>query len=143
MGFRLIVDQLYPNGFSDWASLNTWMRKLYDKLAKVEEWHEVGATNEPAFENSWANISTDRLAAFYKDPQGRVHLKGLIHAGSVGFTAFTLPAGYRPADQKIFAVISNGALGRVDVSNLGFVQIITPSTNNYVSLDGISFRAEQ
>src|SRR5689334_8472746 len=60
-------------------------------LAPPEAWHEIGAAGQPAFENGWVNESptTETTAAFYKDPFGVIHLKGLITSGTNN-TIFTL-----------------------------------------------------
>jgi len=105
--------------------------------------HVVGATGEPGFANSWVNWGAPNFSAgFWKDPFGFVHLQGVIKSGTVGSSAFTLPPGYRPsATAGPFAVISNGAVGRVDVGADGTVTPITPSNNTYVSLHGVFFQA--
>jgi hypothetical protein len=100
----------------------------------------------PALVNSWVNYGAQHAtAAYYKDKEGTVHLRGLIKNGTAtpGTVLFTLPAGYRPSTsgQSVFAVISNNELGRVDVKTNGDVVIIF-GTNQFLSLDGISFRAD-
>ena len=110
-------------------------------VGNCEDWHEVGESGEPAFENSWVNYGSGfESAGFYKDPFGRVHLKGLVKTGTVGVAMFTLPSGYRPSATVLFSVHSNGAEGRVDINSSGAVIAVSPSNNAYVSLDGISFR---
>lgn len=116
--------------------------RRYD-VATEEAWNEVGSTGEPAFQNGWVNYdSTHNSAAFWKDSNGVVHLKGLVKSGTISTTLpiFTLPAGYRPAKKEIIVTISNGALGRVNVESDGDV---VPETGNnaWFSLDGVSFRA--
>jgi hypothetical protein len=100
----------------------------------------------PTLVNGWINYGAPHTnAAYYKDKEGRVHLRGLIKNGTAtgGTILFTLPAGYRPSTsgQSVFAVISNNALGRVDVKANGDVVVIV-GTNPFLSLDGISFRAD-
>jgi hypothetical protein len=142
--FRFLVDPIYPNGFTSLEQLTQWMRKVYDKLMQVEEWHEIGDTNEPAFANSWVNFGSPyNDAGFYKDPQGRVHLKGLIKLGTVGSAAFTLPVGYRPDNSLILSTISNSSTGRINLTSGGAVIPVSPSNNTWVALDGLSFRSEQ
>ena len=87
--------------------------------AGVDGWREVGAVGEPAFEEGWTNYGSGySTAAFYKDPWGVVHLKGLVKSG-IFFDSiarvFRLPVGYRPAGHRVFATISNEAFARVDV----------------------------
>ena len=111
------------------------------QLPQLDKKHAVGATGEPAFQNSWVNYAGGfDTVFFYKDNMSRCWLQGMIKSGSVPSTVFTLPIGYRPlGGQQIFNVISNGALGRVDVLPSGDVYVNTGNAA-YVSLAGISFR---
>lgn len=91
--------------------------------------HLVGAVGEPAFANSWANYGgTNRVAMFYKDSTGRVHIEGLVKNGTAA-TVFVLPVGYRPT-AKVFqrswdgttssAVVTTvDASGNVAIENAG------------------------
>lgn len=98
------------------------------------------AWNTPILSGLWVNYGLGFTpAGFYKDKMGRVHLRGLVGGGSGEI--FILPAGYRPAYQLIFCVVADNALGRVDVTAAGTVLFVVGS-NAFVSLDGISFRAE-
>ena len=103
----------------------------------------VGTNGAPAFESSWVNFTAagGNRAAFYKDAEGFVRLSGLIQNGTVGSAAFTLPPGYRPPARVILATISNGAMGRITVESNGQVIPATPSSNAWVSLEGLFFRA--
>jgi hypothetical protein len=110
-----------------------WLLEAWNKIGQVQEWVDVGwSSGEPAFENSWANAGgAYETAAFYKDPYGRVHLKGRIGTGTAATTAFTLPAGYRPAGTI--------QCGSIVITAAGLVQPgATPD-----HLDDVSFRAEQ
>ena len=83
------------------AIWKTWFHAVYKKLI-IENWHEIGATGEPAFQNSWANEGSagNETAAFRKDGLDRLYLKGYIDTGTIadGTVIFTLPAGYRPTN---------------------------------------------
>ena len=128
-------------------------------LGLVEDWHEVtpqGSGGEADFQNSWVNHtpSVHSPAAFYKDPFGVVHLRGLVKSGSFGFDAppsgviFTLPSSYRPAFGEHTAVVTNGVFGNTKIfgnsesSVAGSVQA-QRGDNAWFSLDGITFKAEQ
>lgn len=101
----------------------------------------VGGTGQPAFTNAWTNFGSGWAdAAFWRDPLGFVHMRGLIKSGSVGAAAFTLPPGFRPKVNEAFVTVSNGAVGRVDVLTDGTVVPAAPSSNVWVSLSGINFR---
>lgn len=98
------------------------------------------AVKTPTFTNGWSNYSYDYDSAGYYKDKDRVFLQGVIRGGSVGSSAFTLPTGYRPTKRKMFIVISNNYIGRVDILNNGNVYIDSMCSNSYVSLDNISFR---
>jgi hypothetical protein len=109
---------------------------------------------------AWANYGAGYVtAAYYKDPWGVVHLRGLVGSGSDGgvgtfgqhatYVLF-LPAGYRPPAVEQFAVpvqdtvtFPSGTVGRVDVSADGGVRLVYPFTAGIdsLALDSISFRA--
>lgn len=116
------------------------LTELYEQM-QVEGWHEIDATGEPAFSNSWVNYGAGyNTAAFFKDPNGVVHLKGLIKSGTVTSAVFTLPSGYRPAATEVQPIVSNGAAGYIDIQNNGVLKVVGGSSA-WASLDGITFRA--
>jgi hypothetical protein len=69
-----------------------------------------------------------------------VHLKGTVKNGTQDI--FILPVGYRPNRILVFDIISSSGLGRVDITPNGGVSFVSGG-NGFVSLDGITFRAEQ
>lgn len=99
---------------------------------------------------AWGNLSAGfSSAAYYRDPTGVVHLKGVVKraigCGLPQRDVFVLPMGYRPAKGTIFEVASVDAAATVylNESNSGIVHYQAggdPET--WVSLDGISFRCE-
>jgi len=107
-----------------------------------ETWHEVGASGEPSFENGWVNYSSSyNTAAFYKDVEGFVHLKGLVKNGTVNTTIFTLPTGYRPGRQWLMITETNSNTDcRLDVKTNGNIGT-QGGSSAWVSLDGIIFYA--
>ena len=131
---KLRIDQLQVDSL-----LN--LRPTAISLLTSTAFNVVGAQGSPPFENSWVAWGAgEAVPGYWKDPFGFVHLKGVIKSGTVGNTAFTLPPGYRPPEKQTFATISNGAIGRVDITTSGQVQPVTPSSNVYVSLNGLHFR---
>jgi hypothetical protein len=123
-----------------------------------ESWHEVSSFNyckglSPLCAGGWAYFGSPyNTPAYYKDPLGIVHLKGLVQwtasfnlgIGCDFSSFFQLPAGYRPAANVIAPTLKNDALGRVDVDADGWVTLCTSSevTNgDWYLLDGINFRA--
>lgn len=93
----------------------------------------------PTFQNGWANYSGYNSAGYYKDADGFVHLRGLVHLGTAS-TIFTLPVGYRPAARELMGTISNSAIGRCDVDTGGNV-IMQLGSNAWFALDSLTFRA--
>lgn len=97
---------------------------------------------------TWVNYgaASFNAASFYKDPWGIVHVRGLVKQNQTGIvppgcpTIFTLPAGYRPAREEIFATTSNDAFGSARVLTNGAVNMVV-GNGAWISLDGISFKA--
>lgn len=76
---------------------------------------------------------------YFKTPDGRVSIEGLMQAGTDG-TVFTLLPGFRPSLKLMFACWSGGGAYRVDVAANGDV-ILSGSNSVFSSLAGISFFA--
>ncbi len=145
-------------------------------LAAPEAWHEVtGPSNPPAgtpppgqfrcngglsycstggFFNlsSITNVSVAGYdtVAFYKDPFGVVHLKGVAQwvnfasqtADPAGGLIFILPAGYRPAETIIQPTIQQDSVGRLDIHSDGSVtHAYSMNHGDWITLAGIEFRA--
>lgn len=140
----------YSEGFNVIAStqINALVPKTlltYDNPTIFTTWDAGGVGSENAF--------------YEKDVTGRVSLGGLVKsvtAGgwSAGTSWFTLPVGCRPAADRYFVVPTQqntqglfllkltAATGRITwAGNPGAA--MTYITNTWVSLDGISFKAEQ
>jgi hypothetical protein len=100
----------------------------------------------PSLLNSWTNYGGAYTeAGYYKDPCGRVHLRGAVTGGTIGSNPiFTLPEDYRPVAQIAFPVASyDGAVyvvGVVDITSAGHVRPNAGHTT-FLSLNGISFAA--
>jgi hypothetical protein len=134
-------------------------------ISGSEGWHELGpAVSGPCIANgnfcnandcAWGNlIESFSSGAYYRDPSGVVHLKGVVKRTSVSCTGtsgriFVLPAGYRPAKSSVYAVLSDDQLGVIYIETDdspggpgGRVRLQSGNPNAWVSLDGISFRCE-
>lgn len=120
-------------------------------LKAAESWNEVGDADGPPFNTEdpgqcrvlshWYNFGFGtNTAAFYKDPQGRVHLRGMVAGERLCDPIFVLPEGFRPAALEHHVAASDSAFGFVTVGPDGVVLARVGSTT-WVSLDGISFRA--
>lgn len=99
-----------------------------------------------AFQNSWLNYSgTYRDAVFSKSADGYVTFGGVVTAGSVGTIMFTLPDGYKPSADCMFAIANSGSaasVGTVQVKADGKVYFVTgtdASPTAFVSLDNVRF----
>jgi hypothetical protein len=90
---------------------------------------------------------------YFKDSSGVVHLRGAVKCNGTCTSSslmFRLPAGYRPAVNAVVPAISSadqygaGVFQRVNVQTDGWFSRATGQGGTaWVSLDGISFRAEQ
>lgn len=113
-----------------------------DGTVDTDDWHEVGASGEPTFQNSWVNNGGSwATAAFRRYGDGMVEIKGLVKSGTIGtVSVFTLPTGFRPALGLHFAAISNNAIGTLQVLADGSVMAVAGS-NVWFSLQ-CTFAAE-
>lgn len=94
------------------------------------------------FQNGWTNHGGSRkVAGFYKDPFGIVHLEGGISNGSVTVPniIFNLPVGYRPSARIRFSTTADDAFGELFIDFDGNVYY-QAGANLEFSLDGVSFR---
>ena len=158
-------------------------------LAAPEDWQEVGpgseggdacaggatgvfcsdfVEGEESFWAPWENLDAAHAsAAFFKDPLGVVHLKGLVRTDT-GTTAgaeaaasviFRLPEPYRPEHIRIFPSLgddshhdAHAVVGRVDVKPDGDVRLFKDCDTgisvcsaqgfDYLDLDGMTFRPD-
>lgn len=112
----------------------------------VDDVEFVGAPDYTAaagYVNNWTDYgSTYTPAGFTLTPEGTVRLRGLAKRSSgsptLGETIFTLPEEAWPSTDKIFCVITDTGVGRLDISTAGVVKYITGG-HSFLSLDGLSF----
>lgn len=103
--------------------------------------HFVGNPGEASFTNSWVNWGAPyNPASYWKDPLGWVRVGGVVKSGTVNTLITTLPPGYAPAFTVVVPVISNGAIGRLEIDTSGGIKLVSGS-NVYVSLDNITYKA--
>jgi len=125
-------------GYSNVISGNTFEGTL---LAGADN-NDPSKYITPTLSNSWVTFGGAFGAVrYWKDGNGTVHLTGIMKDGTINATAFTLPVGFRPAGTALYPVMSNDALGRLQIDSAG---VVTPKagSNAYFSLDGVTFRAE-
>lgn len=126
---------------------NNFTNAYIDKVAGDDE--RVHKFNTPTLATGWSNYGAEYSPARYiKDSAGFVHLGGLIKnttsVDGVNNVCFILPSGCRPFYRLIFSQNRNGLFNRIDIMQNGEVYIyLSGGSTNYVSLDGIIFKAEQ
>lgn len=121
--------------FNDFSDSALWREELAAYLL-LEDWHEIGAAGQPAFQNSWDNVggANDETAAFRLTRTQELHMKGYIDSGSDSTVIFQLPTNHRP--NKIITIpalyTSSGASGGTHSCHLEIRQ------NGDVYVTGIS-----
>lgn len=139
---RVLSDpSLYPDDMKSWLQRFT----SGNPQVKLEDFQlpTVDATQKPSYQNGWVDHGAgSEPGGYYKDPFGRVHLSGLVGAGTALTTIFTLPSGFRPSATLSFVVLTGtpNQLGVVDVHADGQVAHAYGAAD-YTQLNGISFRS--
>jgi lysophospholipase L1-like esterase len=94
--------------------------------------------------NGGSSLGGYQAAAARRNMEGVVKLTGVITGGTVanGTTIMTLPAGYRPSAQLVFAIGNSTASPTVvSITSAGAVNILHNGDTSYMALDDISFYA--
>lgn len=104
--------------------------------------------NLPASGTGWGAAAGKQAPQYAKDSTGRVWLRGAISGGTIasGTVITTLPVGFRPSGSLSFVVWQNAgtpSAGFVTVDAAGTLQTANITTNVQVSLDGLSWAADQ
>jgi hypothetical protein len=96
-------------------------------------------------QNGWINYNASvyQTAGYTRASDGLVTLKGLLSSGSTSAVIATLPAGYRPATQLLMATQSAGSWARLDIHTDGTILAAANVNSGWLSLDGMTFMAEQ
>ena len=106
----------------------------------------------PTFVGAWTNFGNAQYAdAAYRLVDGYVELRGFIVGGATATEAFNLPAGYRPALNKVLPVAAypSGANAFLDIQGAvgsgtpGDLSVLYSGALTALSLDGARFQAEQ
>lgn len=93
---------------------------LAGEVGAVEAWTAV------TYQNSWADYGSGYQGCRYrKNGRGQVEIEGLAirAAGASTLAIFTLPAGYRPAANMLFAQSSSGAHSELNITTAGVVSL--------------------
>jgi len=103
--------------------------------------------NASGYVNGWTGAAGNP-GAFVKGLDNRVNLTGVIRSGTISNPAFTLPVGFRPAQNSAFIVSasSSGAVSvvQVVVNPSGVVNVTAAAGSTGISdifMDGIEFFA--
>lgn len=134
----------------------------------AEPTHFIGAPGEPSFQGGASNAPgevgvTFPRAGFFKDQAGVVHLQGIVKVGTGLPILFTLPPGFRPA-QNTIAIQNAFCFGECETDEAGdeetYTRVLMAGSNTVtegfnlsgdvlasgeggeVSLEGLTFRAE-
>lgn len=78
----------YYNGYLYDSAKGAW-------TTEDGEWHTVGTSGEPAFQNGWSLHSSQVFLKFRKTNDGCIEIIGGSRNGT-GTVVFTLPEGFRP-----------------------------------------------
>ena len=118
----------------------------------MDTWHVVGAAGEPAFNADWQSYTVVDPSwgsvAFRKFPDGRVMLRGFprtVGGQAAGSSIFTLPVGYRPPKNLLFAdqAVTGTAQVRIDIGSVGTIAVGSSlGATSWVTLDGLTFDTE-
>lgn len=100
-----------------------------------EDWHYVGETGEPAFENDWVNASGWPATAFRFREAGIVDVHFGVQDGTAQ-TVFTLPEGYRPSANTPVAGVNFGVSDLSPVTDATAVGV-TVNTDGTVILSAV------
>jgi hypothetical protein len=131
----------FTNSWFDGVKPIQTIETLYQE--KAEKYQESWIA--PTLLNAWINVGgTDDAAGYMKDSLGFVHLKGIIYNGVItaGTALLTLPAGYRPSKKLPVMALTSGGVIRLDIKNTGEVSIVSATSNSWLTLNNLTFRAE-
>ncbi|MEN1985877.1 hypothetical protein [Paenibacillus hubeiensis] len=139
------------------ALLLDTVRTLQENITRISVLESKKAEKDnpawiaPTLLNGWVAFgSMFRTAQFYKDANNVVHVRGFIKSGSAA-TIFIFPKGYRPHDKAlavpaVSATSSDGTgitAGTLNILPDGQVQPAVNIKNGFLTLEGITFLAEQ
>ena len=152
-GINATID--IPSAFTLFDCRSTGKGIAFGKVSEKDEMEiamDLDLTGEfiqediqtPTLLNSWVNYGSGyESASYFKDKCGVVHIAGFIKSGTItdGTVIFTLPDGYRPRASEKFIVVSLNAICVLDIYGNGNLTIRAGANSGWLSLSGISFRA--
>lgn len=94
-----------------------------------------------SYANGWSSLAGNSQGATYqRQSDGLVLARGLLASGTVGTNVWNTSVQGR-GSSNLRAIASNGIIGRLDMNQKNITPN-TPSTNTWVSLDGIVYSPE-
>lgn len=142
-GRRQILTEYMTSGWKEFS------RNMYS--GTWGEWILTGGDPQPAtasLASGWTayNSTGWSIPGYYKTASDEVRIQGMVAGGTVGSTIFTLPVGYRPYRNEIFACANGDSTtweySRVYVYSAdGRVTWADGGTSGWISLSGIIFKA--
>jgi hypothetical protein len=99
-----------------------------------------------SYGTDWLSYSADFYPLGYmRDIAGIVHVRGSVKRPTgTGALIGTLPTKYRPTKNCVFPINASWAIGAIRITaSTGAIDLISGSPTTIVTLDGISFPAEQ
>ncbi len=130
---------IFPPKSPTWSTQwKTWFQKLYEYVVGTP-WYPLPLSN------SWAP-NTVLQTARYRKYCGVVEVQGRIKDGTLtnGTVVATLPVGFRPVDGLVFCQMNSGGTAvYTRVNSNGEIVIYYADNNTWLTLSGISFKAEQ
>lgn len=155
MAYNAITNPEVASGAIVDSTLLTKVKDNFDVLKTVSDTHEADIDDlktqdpwiVPALTGGWTYYEPAQTShpglGYYKDEMGTVHLRGMIK-GATGTNFYTLPAGYRPSKYLILIAWAAAGACRIDIDTSGVMLHNGGAVaTSWVSLAGISFRAEQ
>ena len=132
-------------GLTEYTRFNSILHEKVLEKSNVKgvissnKWYTAGV--DIILENSWvAYHAANNLPQYMIDDNKFVHLRGILKDGSgVTLDMFSLPQGFRPAFQELFAGVSNNGFCGIEVSANGDVRAYTGGSATFTSIDGITF----
>lgn len=111
--------------------------------AKVDQLTTDSGWQTPTLATNWTDYDTGNASVQYKkDALGNIVIKGLAKksvALAYSDTIFTLPVGYRPTKQQLFASVGNDAFASIGITTAGVVALRAGGSATWTSLAGIIF----
>ena len=120
---------------------------------RVTAYNDYGAAAQATFDNetalwtpcslqdSWENYPGYGDLKFTMTSAKVVEVRGLVQSGSAGSAVCTLPQGFRPLENLLMPMLTdgagNGVLSRVDIQTDGTIK--SNAYTNWLSLSGIDF----